>query len=183
MVKKWKTLGQIDKADYKIFNLIRVNRASAIDDKKGEFVLVDSPNWVMVIPVVINSAGEECFLMVRQYRHGSDSITLEFPAGMVDRGEESITAAKRELLEETGYKPETIEKVGSVNPNPAFMTNKTTTYVAKGLKLISEQKLDQNEEIEVVIVPQKEFESKIGGNEVNSAITIQSYYFYLKSLA
>ncbi len=64
--------------------------------------------------------------MVKQYRHGSDSITLEFPAGMVDPGEDAKETAKRELLEETGYTSQSIVLVGKVNPNPAFMTNITS---------------------------------------------------------
>lgn len=181
MVKKWKTLKRVRGENYRIFSVDSVERESQITGKSGNFFLVDSPNWITVVPVIYREDGVKCFLMVKQYRHGSDSITLEFPAGMVDPGEDTLITAKRELLEETGYRAEHIIKIGKVNPNPAFMTNSTSTFLATDLELISSQNLDEHEEIEVLLVPVKEFEEKIGGEEVNSAITIQAYHFYLKA--
>ncbi|MBN2618169.1 MAG: NUDIX hydrolase [Spirochaetales bacterium] len=182
MIKKWKTLKRVSLGDYRIFKTDLVERESSITGKKGDFFLVNSPNWVTIVPEIVNEDGKKCFLLVKQYRHGSDSITLEFPAGMVDPNEDSFETAKRELLEETGYIGEII-LAGSINPNPAFMTNKTSTYIGRNLKKISNQDLDEHEEIETVIMPVEEFHNLVGGTEVNSAITIQAYYFYLKSLS
>lgn len=181
MVGKWKTLDRSRGQNYRIFNVDSVVRESELTGNKGEFYLVDSPDWITIVPIIKNKVGEDSFLMVKQYRHGSDSITLEFPAGMVDPGEDKSNTAKRELLEETGYKAGSIKLIGCINPNPAFMTNKTSTFLAEDLNLVSDQNLDEHEEIEVVYVPVKEFEDKIGGDEVNSAITIQAYYFYLRA--
>ena len=75
----------------------------APDGRGGTFYLLDAPAWVNVVAVVRDAAGEECFLMVRQYRHGAERVTLEFPAGLVDAGEDPGQAARRELLEETGH--------------------------------------------------------------------------------
>lgn len=181
MVKKWKTLSRNKGQNYRIFKVDSVIRESELTGNNGEFYLVDSPDWITIVPVIEGDDGEKHFLLVKQYRHGSDSITLEFPAGMVDPGEESINTAERELLEETGYKADSIKLLSCINPNPAFMTNRTSTFLAENLTMVSEQNLDEHEEIEVVTVPVKEFEKKIGGPEVNSAITIQAYYFYLRS--
>ena len=169
----------------KIFKTYRVKRKSDISSIEGDFFLVDPPNWVMIIPVIKNSNNQDCFLMVKQYRHGSDSITLEFPAGMVDNNESSLNAATRELLEETGFKAGSIKQIGSINPNPAFMTNCTTTFLAEGLEKVGFQELDEHEEIDFELVPISVFDSKIsefttGNSEVNSAITLQAYLFYLK---
>ncbi len=181
MIKKWKTLKKIRGKDYRIFSVDTVERQSQISGNKGDFFLVNSPDWITVVPIITDENGEKFFLMVRQYRHGSDSLTLEFPAGMVDPGEDSLETAKRELREETGYTPGKIMLAGEVNPNPAFMTNRTTTFIATDLVKSGQQSLDEHEEIDIELVPVESFHKKVGGSEVNSAITIQAYYFYLNS--
>lgn len=182
MIKKWITNSRKRLGDYRIFTIDSAKRESPETGVSGEFFVVDPPNWMMVIPLIKNDKGEDSFLMVKQYRHGSDSVTLEFPAGMVDPGEDVYDTVVRELSEETGYVSSNIIQVGCVNPNPAFMTNSTTTFVARDLILTSSQNLDEHEEIESLIVPVKEFDKLIGGDMVNSAITVQAYYFYLRSL-
>lgn len=183
MVKKWKSSSREFLEDYRIFKTYKVCRESAITGKKGNFFQVEPPEWAMIIPLLKDSDGEDCFLMVRQYRHGSDSITLEFPAGMVDPGEKPFDAAIRELTEETGYKAGKVYEIGCINPNPAFMTNSVTTFLATDLTETGIQSLDEHEEIETILVPVKEFDKLIGGPEVNSAITLQAYLFYLRSLS
>lgn len=182
MLKKWRTLKRIKGPNFRIFSVDTVIRESSNSGKSKDFFLVEAPNWMTVIPLVKNEYGQECFLMVKQYRHGSDSITLEFPAGMVDPGEDVFYTAKRELKEETGYICQSLELIGSINPNPAFMTNTTSTFLAKGLSKVSEQNLDEYEEIETLLVPINQFQGMIGGQEVNSAIMIQAYYFYLQTI-
>lgn len=182
-MKKWITKQVKKLHNYRIFHTESMIRQSPYRDVEGEFYRLKSPDWVTIIPVIENEKGEECFILVKQYRHGSDSITLEFPAGLVDPGEDAETTVLRELREETGYIATSVKKVGEVNPNPAFMNNRCSTYVVRGLERVGEQSLDEHEEIEVVIKPIKEYDSMIGGNMVNSAIIIQAYYFYLRSLS
>lgn len=180
MVKKWITRSIEVLSDYRIFKTSKVNRESQISGKSSDFFIVEAPNWITVVPE-ITIDDKKHFILVKQYRHGSNSLTLEFPAGMVDDGEDLIETAKRELLEETGFEAGDIKQVSTVNPNPAFMTNSTSTFVASNLKRVADQCLDEHEEIEIVIMPVDEFEKLVGGETVNSAITIQAYYFYLKN--
>lgn len=188
MIKNWVSKNKKRIGDFKIFTIDSIQRESLSSGVSGEFFLVNSPDWMMIIPLLKDEKGRDCFLMVKQYRHGSDSITLEFPAGMVDPGEDVMDTAIRELSEETGYKSRDIREVGSINPNPAFMTNRTTTFVARDIIKTGDQKLDKHEEIETVIVPVEEFDRMIGQSidsncMINSAITIQAYFFYLRSLS
>lgn len=180
MVKKWITRSVEVLSDYRIFKTSRVHRESQISGNGSDFYIVEAPNWITVVPEIMVD-NEKHFILVKQYRHGSDSLTLEFPAGMVDDGEDLLDTAKRELLEETGFEARDIKQVSTVNPNPAFMTNSTSTFVAKNLKRVSDQSLDEHEEIEIVTMPVSEFDKLVGGNLINSAITIQAYYFYLKN--
>ncbi len=185
MIKKWISNSRKLLNDYRIFKTYSVKRESPVTGVSGEFFLVEPPGWMMIIPVLKNGEGVECFLMVKQYRHGSDSITLEFPAGMVDPGEVVYDTAVRELAEETGYKSSNIIQIGNINPNPAFMTNSTTTFLARDLVQSGEQSLDEHEEIETLLVPIEEFDKMIvdsldSTSLINSAITLQAYLFYLK---
>lgn len=174
----WTTLKEVKGENYRIFKVNTMTREASNGEIKGDFFVVDAPDWIIAIPVIINDEGEECFLMVRQYRHGSDCITLEFPAGMVDPGEDPVETAKRELLEETGYCCNKIQELGVLNPNPAFMNNRSYTYLAEDLTYVTRQQLDEHELIEWEIVPQAWVEKNIGKGELCSGMVAQAYMWY-----
>ena len=167
--------------DFKIFKAYEVTSA-APDGRESTFVRLDSPDWVNIVSVIKDISGQDCFLMVRQYRHGSSSITMEFPAGLVNEGEDPEIAARRELVEETGYSAEKFVLIGSIKPNPAFMSNTSYTYFAVDPVKSNEQSLDEDELIDVKIIPVKEFESKMGTGEYVNAITILAYLWYEKMI-
>ncbi|MCL2295145.1 MAG: NUDIX hydrolase [Spirochaetes bacterium] len=167
--------------DFKIFSACEVT-STAPDGRENTFVRLDSPDWVNIVCVVKDKNNEDAFLMVRQYRHGSNSITMEFPAGLVNNGEEPVIAAQRELLEETGYSAEKFVLIGSIKPNPAFMSNTSYTYFAVNPVKSTEQSLDEDELIDVKIIPVKEFENKMGTGEYVNAITILAYLWYDKRM-
>ena len=175
----WETRGRKRLHDLKIFEAYAVER-QAPDGRVGTFFELNAPDWVTVIPIVRDAEQGDSFLMVRQYRHGSDRVTVEFPAGTVERGEPAREAALRELLEETGYTPELFDEIGSVSPNPAFMNNVVTTFVADGLTLIKDQELDEHEEIELVQVPVRDVVERLGTDEFGNGIMMIALAFYLR---
>lgn len=150
-IANWEKLGEREKlAETKIFSVYKQQKKSLLSGRVGTFASVDAPDWVVAIPLY-EKDGDTYVIMVRQYRHGSDSITLEFPCGCVEKGEDAAFAAKRELLEETGSqsaKPPI--RLGSVSPNSAFMTNRSTVFLFEDVKTVDGQHLDENEEIEIV---------------------------------
>jgi 8-oxo-dGTP pyrophosphatase MutT (NUDIX family) len=125
------------------------------------FTVLNAPDWVIVIPVIDSDRGRE-FVMVRQWRHGDRQMSLEFPGGVFESGENAATAAARELREETGYTPHTIEKLGEFNPNPAIMSNRVHFFLAKDLSAPAGQNLDEDEYVEVEIVPWKDVLEGLG---------------------
>jgi ADP-ribose pyrophosphatase len=179
---KWTTLGRRRLNDFAIFSINQVERMSALGTE-GKFIEVDAPDWVTVIPRFEDPERGPCFLMVRQYRHGSSSVTLEFPAGIVEPGEMPEISAARELLEETGFRAESLIQLGSVSPNPAFMNNTVTTFLADGIERVQEQLLDEHEVIDVVAVPVDEVTANMGSGEYNNGIMMISLAFYLRRLA
>ena len=163
--------------DCRIFNLYQVDKISP-DGNPGSFYLLDSPDWITVIPLITDKTGIECFLMVEQYRHGSDKVTLEFPAGMIDPGELPEDAAVRELLEETGYMPGEITEIGSVSPNPAFMNNISYTFLARGLELTGKQNLDEHEYIHFHLIPVSEVLKKMGTGRYSNGVMMMALAYY-----
>jgi len=125
------------------------------------FTVLDTRDWVMVIPVIESPDGKK-FVMVWQWRHGSKSLSLEFPGGVFEPGEKPEEAALRELKEETGYKPEKLTKLGAFNPNPAIMTNKMHFFLAENLSGDGRQSLDDDEYVDVALIDENEVFQCIG---------------------
>jgi ADP-ribose pyrophosphatase len=112
-----------------------------------EYPLIDSRDWACVIAVT----REQQLVLIRQYRHGVQSETLEFPAGGVDTGESPELAARRELLEETGYAAEHWHHLLSVSPEPTRKKHKAHLYLATGAHRVAEQQLEPGEDVEVLL--------------------------------
>jgi len=125
------------------------------------FTVLDTRDWAIVIPAIETGRGRE-FVMVRQWRHGAEELSLEFPGGVFEKGEDAAVAAARELREETGYIAGKIEKLGEFNPNPAIMSNRAHFYLATDLKPSFGQELDEDEYVAVETVPWAEVLSGMG---------------------
>jgi len=120
------------------------------NEKVQTFTVIDARDWAIVIPVIDTPEGRQ-FLMVWQWRHGSQCLSLEFPGGVFEPGENPEEAAGRELYEETGYKPQKIKKIGEFSPNPAIMSNKVHFFLAEDL-VEGKQNLDVDEFVEIELV-------------------------------
>lgn len=175
----WKDVSREELLDCRIFKIIKAHRRASWG-KEADFFMVAAPDWSIVIPRLKDRQGRNCFLMVRQYRHGSSSVTLEFPAGTVDNGEAPSVTAGRELEEETGYRAGQITRIGCINPNPAFMTNNCYTFVAENLTETRRKQFDEHEMIQTELVPETDLEAHIKSGLFNSATMMQALYWYQK---
>ena len=131
------------------------------DGKAQPFTVLETKDWAIVIPVIETDEGKK-FLMVWQWRHGSNCLSLEFPGGVFEPGEHPEEAAARELYEETGYKPQKIKKIGEFSPNPAFMSNTVHFFLAEDLINTGKQELDEDEFVEIDLVSADEVIKNMG---------------------
>ena len=145
MVRPWKKLDSSVTYRTNIFTVLKERARSEQSGREHDFDIMHTCDWVNVIAVT--EAGG--VVLIRQYRHGTREVTVEIPGGMVEADEPPLQAARRELAEETGYTAESWEQIGMVEPNPAFQTNRTYTFIARGARRTEEPRPDPNEEIEV----------------------------------
>lgn len=146
---------------------------------KDEYYVLEYPTWVNMIGITESNQ----VLFVRQYRHGAGKIMTELPAGVVEEGEKPEDAARRELLEETGYTFDTIEYICELYANPATSGNLTYTYLLTGGRKVQDQELDDSEDIEVVemsIVESKQF---LFNNELGQALHSAALFYSFQKLS
>jgi 8-oxo-dGTP pyrophosphatase MutT (NUDIX family) len=128
--------------------------------------------WANILAVTKNNE----VVLVRQYRHGVQEVLLELPGGVVDEGESPLEGAKRELMEETGYKAGQIIEVGKFYPNPAIQQNILYCYLATDVEWAGEQDLDESEEIEVVLVPLDELVEMVKQGKLLHALNVAAIF-------
>ena len=139
------------------------------------FYVLNAPEWINIIALT----PEDDIVLVEQYRAGVDEVTLEIPGGMVDEGESPLEAAKRELLEETGYSSDDWEMIGKTSSNPAILSNFTHLYIASGCKKTARQHTDGSEDIAIRTMPMDEFLHRIQDGTVHHAIVLAAVAQYL----
>jgi 8-oxo-dGTP pyrophosphatase MutT (NUDIX family) len=174
MIKKWEEKEGNHICSGALFNYSTKIRISPDGKKEGQFDILECSPWINIF--ALNRANE--VILVEQYRHGIDDVTLEIPGGGVNRGESFLEGAKRELLEETGYSSSDWVKLGELQANPAFMTNTCTTFLALNCEKTQNQNLDPMEEIEVKLLPLKGLEKKIKMGEVAHSLVVSAYALY-----
>lgn len=174
-LRHWERLGDDTLASYKVFHARRSRRRSPRTGSEIGFFLIDTPDWVTVLPLTDDGH----VVMVRQYRHGSERVSLEIPGGLIDPHEtDPAAAAARELREETGFAAERLELLGAMSPNPSMMTNRCHAYLATGCRRVGDLAMDPGEDIEVVLVPLAELDDLLRRGGIDHAIVLATLAFW-----
>ena len=142
----------------------------------NEFYILEYPTWVNVIAITKDGK----FIVERQYRHGIQDVRYEICAGVCEEGEEPIEAAKRELLEETGYAGGTWRHFMWLSGNASSTTNYSHTFIAEGVEPVAGQSLEPTEDIEIYLMTEQEvFKLLEDGEFVQSLMAAPLWrYFY-----
>jgi ADP-ribose pyrophosphatase len=174
-LQAWRELTRETVADCRIFTVERSFAASPLDGRAHAFHRIRSVDWVQILPI---TADDEAVL-VRQYRHGAQRLTLELVGGLIDEGEDPATAALRECLEETGYRVRTARPLGVLNPNPALFANLLHSFYATGAELESAIQNTGTEVTERVLVPVSALEGLLVSGEIDHALVAATLWRYL----
>jgi ADP-ribose pyrophosphatase len=175
MTKEWDIIESKRLNSYRIFSTRVDIRKSPVTGKEHDFYIIEAPAWVNVIAI----SPDDEILLIKQYRHGIRSVTFEIPGGMVDPGESPLDAAKRELLEETGFTSNEWVLIGYVHPNPAIQDNICFTYLARNVEKIGEPKLEGTEDIASFLIPTSQMINLVSSAEITHALVISAFYWYL----
>jgi ADP-ribose pyrophosphatase len=116
-------------------------------------------------------------LMVRQYRHAAGQFLLELPAGHIDAGEAPLAAAKRELMEETGYSARRWRPLVKYYASPGFLGETMQIYLAEGVREGTAHP-EEDEKIEVQRVPLRELLAKIEAGKIHDGKTVIGALLY-----
>lgn len=175
MVEKWQKLSSELVGDHKIFKIRKDRSRSPRTGDDHTFFILETGDWINVIPVT----PEGKIVFIHQFRHGTEDVTLEIPGGMADAEDDSFAvSAARELREETGYVAEKIVPIGSVAPNPAFLTNRCHTFLALNAVQVGPTQFDGAEDIIVEEIDGSQVPMLIGSGRITHALVIAAFYHY-----
>lgn len=143
-----------------------------------EYYVLEYPDWVNVI--AITKDGE--FIMEKQYRHALEVNSIELPCGVMEKGENPMEAAQRELLEETGYAGGKWSKLMTIAPNPSTMSNLTHCFLAVGVEKISDQSLDATEDLTVHLMKKDDVRSLLENGQIYQALMVAPLYKFFSTV-
>jgi 8-oxo-dGTP pyrophosphatase MutT (NUDIX family) len=170
--EKWNRVGSEQIADCRVFTVREDICERASDGAKHNFFVVENPDWANVIALT----KERNVILIEQFRHGVEEITLEIPGGMVDKEENAVDAAKRELLEETGFAAGEMIALGKSRPNPALQNNWIHHFLAISCEKEGATNFDQHESIVTKFVPLKEIEKLIENEQITHSLVLAAFY-------
>jgi ADP-ribose diphosphatase len=174
-IKPWQKVGSQPLGNFRVFSLRSDRVVSPRTRQEHEVYVLDCPNWVNVIAVT----PDQRLVMVEQYRHGSTTVELEIPGGMMDAHDASPGAAgARELREETGYEGQNPRLIGQVFPNPAIMNNVCSTVMLENCRCLHPVQFDHGEDLATRLVPIAEVPQLVAGGKIKHSLVVAALYFF-----
>ena len=176
--KKWNRLASTPLGDHRIFQLRQDRVVNPRTETEHDVVVLECPDWVNIIALT----PEREVVMVEQYRHGSRTVELEIPGGMMDPGDtDPVATALRELREETGYTGEGARLIGQCLANPAIMDNRVHTILVENCQCTHEIQLDAGEDLAPCLIPVGDIPRLVKEGKIrHSTIVAALHYFALE---
>jgi 8-oxo-dGTP pyrophosphatase MutT (NUDIX family) len=173
VIKPWQVTHSEPQLDCRVFKVRKDVTVNPRNGQTHEMFVLENPNWMNIIPLTPDNQ----VVMVRQWRHGTRSVHLETPGGLMEEGESPEECARRELLEETGYEAGEVMPLGTVHPNPALQNNLQHYVLATNCRRVAELNLDHAEDIEVELVPLARVPELIARGAITHGIVIGGFYW------
>ena len=157
---------------------IRVDKCKLPDGYSFDVHLLEYADEIMIFALTRNQE----VVLIKQYRHGAQQVIVELPGGSMDEGESPVEAAKRELMEETGYSSDTFIQVGCASPNPANYTNKIYSFLALDVEQTGTQSNDDAENVEVLLLSLEDVIMMAKMGDLVHSLNISTLFFALEYL-
>ncbi|HWY77299.1 MAG TPA: NUDIX hydrolase [Verrucomicrobiae bacterium] len=179
MIQPWKKISSNASTHYPIFSIRTDRKVSPRTGQEHDFFVIDCVDWVNVVA----TTPDNHIVMIEQFRHGTNSVELEIPGGMIDPRDASPGAAgERELREETGYEGEQPRIIGQVSPNPAIMSNTCFTLHVQNCRLKHPVDWDHGEDLITRLIPIADIPGLIAAGKIrHSLVIVGLYYFQLNA--
>lgn len=175
MIQPWEKIGSKPLGDFRIFTIRSDRKISPRTKLEHDFFVIDSVNWVNVIAVT----PDKHLVMIEQYRHGSNTVELEIPGGMMDATDASPEATgARELREETGYEGKNARRIGQVFPNPAIMSNVCFTVMFEDCRCVHPLQFDLGEDLITRLVPVAEIPGLVAQGKIQHCLVVAALYHF-----
>jgi ADP-ribose pyrophosphatase len=175
MIEPWPRLASKKVGDFRIFQIRSDIRRSPRTGEEHDFYVLDCVDWVNVIAVT----PDDQLVMVEQFRHGSETVELEIPGGMMDPGEtDPVATGVRELREETGYEGGGSRLIGNIFPNPAIMANTCHTILVENCVLKHPTGFDHGEDIATQLVPLAQIPDLIRSGRIRHSLVVVALYHF-----
>ncbi|HEY1172540.1 MAG TPA: NUDIX hydrolase [Verrucomicrobiae bacterium] len=174
-IRPWPLVESKPLNNYRIFTTRADRKVSPRTHKEMEFYVIESRHWVNIIALT----EDDEIVMIEQYRHGTNSIELEIPGGIIDKGDnDPVEAGVRELLEETGFEGTDAMLLGQVAANPAIMNNTCYTVLVRNCHFSSETRFDTGEDIITRLVPIKDLPELVRSGKIQHSLVVVALFHF-----
>lgn len=174
MIRPWPLLDSKLLGEFPVFRVRVDEKQSPRTGKPHQFYVLDAANWVNVLAV---TPAQE-LVMIEQYRHGTNTVELEVPGGVMDSHDESpLATAQRELREETGYEGENPRILSRIAPNPAIMSNACFIVALENCRLRHSTSMDSGEDLLTRLVPLSEINALALAGKIRHSLVLAALYF------
>ncbi|HEY5227029.1 MAG TPA: NUDIX hydrolase, partial [Opitutaceae bacterium] len=158
----------------RVLELKSVRFRHPVRGTERDFTVAHAPDWVNVVA----HTPEGQIVLVKQFRFGSNALSLEIPGGVIEAGEDPVAAGIRELAEETGYGGGKVTFLGSVNPNPAIQDNRCHFVLVEGAVTTSPLNWDDDEEIQVSTAPAEQVMAWARSGVITHSLTVAALMLF-----